>query len=226
MRMKWAQLLSSSFFFLSFFFFSFSFFSFFFAFHRFSLPINGTCYHFIDDVRVRMCAEDGLKDSFFFFFFLRLNFRLLAHDCDQDERKCDQKNGTRDNSASGTEKIFRALPGPHQRVFSTRVYTHPCIRAHWLIHGYEHLTLRSLNSCFWHFFSWLWLKLANSLLSSYISVSFLGVLAYICRVFLVPFFFFARLEFSHCHYFKPVISPSVYKPIPCISPPNHRSKHV
>ena len=100
MRMKWAQLLSSTFFFfLSFFFF------FFFAFHRFSLPIIGTCYHFIDDVRVRMCAEDldGLKDSF---FFLRLNFRVLAHDCDQDERKCDQKNGTRENSATGTEKIF------------------------------------------------------------------------------------------------------------------------
>ena len=44
-----------------------------------------------------------------FFFFVRLNFRVLTHDCDQDERKCDQKNGTRDNSATGTEKIFRAL---------------------------------------------------------------------------------------------------------------------
>ena len=110
MRMKWAQLLSSSFFFFLSFFLSFFFFPFFFffAFHRFSLPIKGTCYHFIDDVRVRMCAEDGLKDSFFF-FFLRLNFQVLAHDCDQDERKCDQKNGTRDNSATGTEKIFRAL---------------------------------------------------------------------------------------------------------------------
>ena len=29
------------------------------------------------------------------FFYLRLNFWVLAHDCDQDERKCDQKNGTR-----------------------------------------------------------------------------------------------------------------------------------
>ena len=27
--------------------------------------------------------------------FLRLNFLVLAHDCDQVERKCDQKNGTR-----------------------------------------------------------------------------------------------------------------------------------
>ena len=108
MRMKWAQLLSCSFFFFLPFFLFLFFSFFFFAFHRFSLPIKGTCYHFIDDVRFRMCAEDGLKDSFFF-FFLRLNFRVLAHDCDQDERKCDQKNGTRDNSATGTEKIFRAL---------------------------------------------------------------------------------------------------------------------
>ena len=67
-------------------------FFFFFAFHRFSLPKKGTCYHFIDDICVRVCAEAGLKDSF---FFLRLNFWVLAHDCDQDERKCDQKNGTR-----------------------------------------------------------------------------------------------------------------------------------
>ena len=67
---------------------------------------KGTCYHFIDDVRVRVCPEDGLNDSSFFW---RLNFWVLAHDCDQVERKCDQKNGTRDNSATGTEKIFRAL---------------------------------------------------------------------------------------------------------------------
>ena len=46
-------------------------------------------------------------------FFLHLNFQVLAHDCDQDERKCDQKNGTRDNSATGTEKIFRALRIDH-----------------------------------------------------------------------------------------------------------------
>ena len=60
-----------------------------------------------------MCAEDGLKDSFL--FFLRLNFGILAHDCDQDERKCDQKNGIRDNSATGTEKIFRALDQSSRR---------------------------------------------------------------------------------------------------------------
>ena len=58
MRMSWAQLLPSSFFFFFFFFF--------FDFHRSSLPKKGTCYHSIDDVRVRMCAEDGIKDSFFF----------------------------------------------------------------------------------------------------------------------------------------------------------------
>ena len=39
------------------------------------------------------------------------------------------------------------------------------------------------------------------------------------------FFFFASLENSHCHYCL-CISPSVYKPNPCISPPNHLSEHV
>ena len=56
MRMKWAQLLSSSF---------FSFLFLFFAFHQFSLQKKGTCYHFIDDVRIRVCAENGRKDSIF-----------------------------------------------------------------------------------------------------------------------------------------------------------------
>ena len=57
MRMNWTQLLSS--FFLSFFFFPSIF-----------IAKKGATYHFIDDVRVRVCAEAGLKDS----FFLRLNF--------------------------------------------------------------------------------------------------------------------------------------------------------
>ena len=60
-----------------------------------------------------MCAEDGLIDSF---FSLRLNFRVLAHHYDQHERKSDQKNGTRDNFATGTEKIFRALLLLHRLV--------------------------------------------------------------------------------------------------------------
>ena len=59
MRMKWAQLLFCSFFF----FFCFS--------SIFIAKKTGTCYHFIDDVRVRVFAEAGFKDSS---FFLRLNF--------------------------------------------------------------------------------------------------------------------------------------------------------
>ena len=64
MKMKWVQLLSRSFFFFSFLFLSFFFF--FLLFIDFHCQKKGTCYHFIDDVRVRVCAEDGLKDSFFF----------------------------------------------------------------------------------------------------------------------------------------------------------------
>ena len=52
-------------------FFSFSFLFFFLLFIDFHCQKKGTCYYFIDDVRVRVCAEDGLKDSF---SFLRLNF--------------------------------------------------------------------------------------------------------------------------------------------------------
>ena len=37
---------------------------FFFAFHQFSSQ-KRVCYYFIDDIRVRVCAEAGLKDSFF-----------------------------------------------------------------------------------------------------------------------------------------------------------------
>ena len=61
-RMNWAQLLSSSFFFflLSSIFQSCK-----------QKKIEAPCYRFIDDVRVRVCAELGLKDSFI--FFLRLN---------------------------------------------------------------------------------------------------------------------------------------------------------
>ena len=55
MRMNWAHLLSV--FFL-------------FVFHQFSSKKKRVCCHFIDDVRVRVCAEACLKDSF---FFLRLN---------------------------------------------------------------------------------------------------------------------------------------------------------
>ena len=69
----------------------FSFFSFYGFPSIFIAKKKGTCYHFID-VCVRVGAEAGFKDGF---FFLRLNFWVLAHDCDQDERKCDQKNGTR-----------------------------------------------------------------------------------------------------------------------------------
>ena len=54
--MKWAQLLSGRFFFF------FCFPSIFIAKKR-----KGTCYHFIYDVCVRVCAEAGLKNSFFFF---------------------------------------------------------------------------------------------------------------------------------------------------------------
>ena len=42
-----------------------SFFWFFFVFHQFSSQ-KRVCYHFIDDVRVRVCAEAGLKDRLFF----------------------------------------------------------------------------------------------------------------------------------------------------------------
>ena len=102
MRMKWAQLLSFSFFFFSFF-LSF----FFFAFHRFSLPKEKELAIISLMMFVSGCVQK--MASKIASFFLRLNFWVLAHDCDQVERKCDQKNGTRDNSATGTEKIFRAL---------------------------------------------------------------------------------------------------------------------
>ena len=107
MRMKWAQLLSSSSFsFLSFFFFFFLLFILFHCQKKELAIISSMTF-------VSGCVQKKASKiaSFFFFFFsqLRLNFRVLAHDCDQDERKCDQKNGTRDNSATGTEKIFRAL---------------------------------------------------------------------------------------------------------------------
>ena len=107
MRMKCAQLLSSSFFF---FFLSF-FLSFFFFFFFFLLFIDFHCQKkelaiislvmFVSGCVQKMASKIA-------FFCLRLNFRVLAHDCDQDERKCDQKKGTRDNSATGTEKNFRA----------------------------------------------------------------------------------------------------------------------
>ena len=64
--MKWVQLISSTFFF---------------TFHLFSLQKKekGTCYHFIDDVHVRVCAEAGLIDSFFsVFFFARKLLSLGA----------------------------------------------------------------------------------------------------------------------------------------------------
>ena len=77
MSMNWAQLLCSSFFL---------------SFLRFSLK-KMTCYRVIDDVCVRVCAEAALKEKVF--LFLHLTFWVLAHDCDQDERKCDQKNGAR-----------------------------------------------------------------------------------------------------------------------------------
>ena len=53
MRMNWAHLLSG--FFCLFVYHQF--------FHR---KKKRVCYHFIDDVRARVCAEAGLKDSFFF----------------------------------------------------------------------------------------------------------------------------------------------------------------
>ena len=59
MRMKWAQLLSSTSFFLFFFFFCFS--------SIFFTKKKKTCYRFIDEVRVQVCAEADLKDSFFSF---------------------------------------------------------------------------------------------------------------------------------------------------------------
>ena len=57
--MNWAKLLSSTFFFC-------------FPPILIAKKKEGTCCHFIDDVRVRACAEAGLKDRFF--FNLCLNF--------------------------------------------------------------------------------------------------------------------------------------------------------
>ena len=59
--MNWAQLLSCVFFF-------FFFFCFLSIFRSCKETKEAPCYRFIDDVRVRVCAEAGLKDSFFFFF--------------------------------------------------------------------------------------------------------------------------------------------------------------
>ena len=63
MRMKWAQLLSFSFFFFLSFFLSFLFFCFssIFITKKKELAIISLM------MFVRVCAEDGLKDSFFFF---------------------------------------------------------------------------------------------------------------------------------------------------------------
>ena len=61
MRIKWAKLLSCSFFFFSFFFF------FFFCFSSIAKKKDFAIISLT--VRVRVCAEDGLKDSFFSFFF-------------------------------------------------------------------------------------------------------------------------------------------------------------
>ena len=68
---------------------------FFFCFPSILIAKKGTCYHFIDDVRFRVCAEAGLKDSF---FFVAPKVLSLAHDCDQVERKCHQQNGARARS--------------------------------------------------------------------------------------------------------------------------------
>ena len=104
MRMKWAKLLSGSFFFFSFFL------SFFFCFSSIFIAKKKELAIISLMMSVFGCVQKmASKIASFFFFFLRLNFRVLAHDCDQDERKRDQKNGTRENSATGTEKIFRAL---------------------------------------------------------------------------------------------------------------------
>ena len=58
MRMKWTQLLLRLV--VSFFLFLFS------LSIDFHCKKKGLCYHFIDDVCVRVCAEAGVKDSFFF----------------------------------------------------------------------------------------------------------------------------------------------------------------
>ena len=79
MSMNWAQLLSSSF---------------------FIFPLNffakkKNCYHVIDASMMfvfRCVQKAALKEKILFF---RLTFWVLAHNCDQDERKCDQKNGAR-----------------------------------------------------------------------------------------------------------------------------------
>ena len=55
MKMNWAQLLSRRFFFIV-------------CFPSILIAKKGPCYHFIDDVRFRVCVEAGLKDSLFFFF--------------------------------------------------------------------------------------------------------------------------------------------------------------
>ena len=59
----------------------------------------------------------------------------MAHDCDQDERKCDQKNGTRDISATGTEKFFRALDRAATNVKFNR-----------LLHSYRQVILPVVHS--------------------------------------------------------------------------------
>ena len=43
-------------------------------------------------------CKQNLTSKIASFLFLRLNFWVLAHDCDQVERKCDQKNGARARS--------------------------------------------------------------------------------------------------------------------------------
>ena len=106
MRISWAQLLPSKFlflFFLSFFFFFF----FFFCFSSIFIAKKKELAIISLMMFVSGCVQKMASKIAFF----RLNSGVLAHDCDQDERKCDQKNGTRDNFATGTEKIFRALKG-------------------------------------------------------------------------------------------------------------------
>ena len=73
---------------------------------------------------------------------------------------------------------------------STFVWALPCIHSpvHKSTGLYTDMNTALYNRWILAFdiFSWLWLKLANSLLSSYISASLLIVLAFICHVFLVP----------------------------------------
>ena len=77
-----------------------------FAFHRRKKP----CYHVIDDVCVRVCAKAALKDKPFFFApnFLSLG-RTIATKIKENATRKMAPGSSPKNSATGTEKIFRAL---------------------------------------------------------------------------------------------------------------------